>query len=65
METKLKVLLRDFGYEYQGNVLIQKGIRGWSSDRIVGRYRSLFAAADSLNSICGEDYVARWIKITM
>lgn len=65
METKLKVLLRDYGYEYRDGVLIEKGIKGFTSSRVVGRYRSLFAAADSLNPICDSNYTARWVKITM
>lgn len=64
-ETALKVLLRDYGYEYRDGLLIEKAIPGWTSARVVGTYRSLFAAADSLNAICDSAYTDRWVKITM
>lgn len=48
MDTKIRVLLRDFGYRVDGNAMISVGIRGFMSDEIVGRCRSMFDAMEQL-----------------
>src|SRR5205085_1654407 len=43
---RYKVLLKDFGYKLDGNTLIQKGIKGFMSDRILpGRFKDAMDAA--------------------
>ena len=46
-ETRIKVLLRDFGFRLEGRTLIENGIRGFTSDRNLGRFRDAFDAAES------------------
>lgn len=61
---KLLRLIRDYGYDFQGNILIERGIRGFCSDRIVGTRRDLFDAADSLlNVVKDEEYSSRFTNI--
>lgn len=60
LEAKLKVLLADHGYAVEGNLLIRKGLPGWSADRIAARVRSLFDAAEFLIPIvCEDEYYKR------
>ena len=51
----LAVLLRDFHYRYTGDTLIRKGIRGFSSESIVGRFTSILAAVEHLIPIVHDD----------
>jgi hypothetical protein len=45
---KYRVLLRDFGYRFEGRTLVERGIRGFTSDRIVGQFRDAMDAAEYL-----------------
>lgn len=59
-EKKVLLAMRDFGYEYVGNVLISKGVRGFMSDRIVGRFKDYLSAAEFLIPIiCNPNYAKR------
>ena len=53
---RYKKLLKDFGYRLEGNTLIENGIRGFTSDRIVpGRFRDAMDAAEWLCHIVKSD----------
>ncbi len=53
-------LLADFGYSFQGGVLIEKGIRGHTSDRVVpGKFRDAMDAAEHLCPIIKDDEFTR------
>ena len=47
-ETKLIVLLRDFGFRVEGTTIIENAVRGFTSERVWGRCRDLFDAAERL-----------------
>lgn len=49
------VLLRDYGYRMAGRTLIEKGIRGFTSDRIVGNFRDEMDACIRLCPIIHDD----------
>lgn len=56
------VLLRDYGYRFEGKMLIERGIRGYTSDRVVGRFGDAQAAAEYLCPIIKEDeYTSRLV----
>jgi len=57
--NKSLTLLRDYGYRMEGKALIQKGIRGWTSDRIVGYFRDAFDACDYLCPIIQDEEFTR------
>lgn len=69
-DSALTVLMRDFGYAILTNAhgrvsLVSKGIRGFTSDRTIGTFRSVFAAAEYLRPIVSDPkYSARHAKIT-
>ena len=49
-------LLADSGYSFQGGVLIEKGIRGRTSDRVVpDKFRDAMDAAEHLCPIVKDD----------
>jgi hypothetical protein len=59
------LLLRDFGYRYQAGLLTQAGIRGFTSDRPMGRFDSSLAAAEYLCPIIREaEYTRRLIALS-
>lgn len=60
-ERKLLRLIRDYGFDVQGNLLIQKGVRGLSSDITFRTVRGLFDAADQLIPILKDgEYTERF-----
>ena len=63
LETKLETLLRDYGYRFAGGQLIERGIRGFTSDRILPyRFRSIFAAAEHLIPIVACDEFSKRLR---
>jgi hypothetical protein len=63
MNNKLVVLLRDFGYRYEGTTLINKGVPGYMSPKIVGTFSSLLSACDYLCPIVkAEEFSLRLMK---
>jgi hypothetical protein len=50
----LKELLKDYGYEYHDGIIVQKGIRGFCNDRIVGNARNIRDAAEWLCPIIND-----------
>jgi len=58
-------LMRDFGYRFSGDTLIECGIRGFTSDRIVPyKFKSAMAAAEWLCPIIKtSEYTDRLISI--
>jgi hypothetical protein len=53
-------LLADFGYSFRGGVLIGKGIRGHTSDRVFpGKFRDAMDAAEHLCPIIKDDEFTR------
>ena len=63
--TRLAVLLSDYGFKVEGNRIIQKGIRGFTSDRIMGTCRSVFDAAEQLVPIVkNPEFTDRFIRAT-
>lgn len=63
-DTKLRVLLRDYGYAVEGDLLICKGVRGYCSDRVMRKVTDLFDAAESLIPIIADEgYSARFQRI--
>lgn len=67
MRTKTKQLERlmaDHGYRFNGRDIVAKAVRGWTSDRIVGRARDAFDAAEQLCPIISEnEYTERLSEI--
>ena len=64
VETRLKVLLRDYGYKMEGNLLISMAIRGFTSESIFGRYRDIYDAAERMVPIIRDDgYYTRFREI--
>lgn len=60
----LRILLSDFGYCFVNGTLIRKGIRGFMSDRIVGKRNGLLAAVESLIPIIADDeFYSRYQKL--
>ena len=49
------VLLRDFGYRFVGGVLIERGIRGFTRDRVLGNFRDAMDAAEFLCPIIHDE----------
>ena len=63
-ETRLKVLLRDFGFRVAGDTILEIG-DGCQRDRAWGRCRSIFDAAERLCPIIADpEFSARFAKIT-
>lgn len=54
METKLKVLLRDYGFTVQGTLIVDHGIPGFVPERVWGKCHSLLDAAERLRPIIRE-----------
>ncbi len=52
-------LLNDYGYDFQGNVLIEKAIKGFTSARVVGRFRDAYDAAVYMCPIIHDDEYTR------
>jgi hypothetical protein len=53
-------LLADFGYSFQDGVLIEKGIRGHTSDRVFPvKFRDAMDAAEHLCPIIKDDEFTR------
>jgi hypothetical protein len=72
LDRKLTVLLRDYGYRFAatnthnkgGGDLIEIGIRGYTSTRVVRYFRSMFAACEYLIPLLRDDeYSRRWHSI--
>ena len=57
--VKLKVLLRDYGYKFEGDYLLH-------GNRVVSCHRNsgIFGAAESLVWLQDREYKNRWLKIT-
>ena len=65
VQTKMERLLKDFGYRMAGDTLICCGIKGWSSDMVVGRFKSLYEAVDYLCPIIRDDeYTERFTNLS-
>jgi hypothetical protein len=63
-QCALRQLLCDFGYRLDGETLICNGIKGFLSDSIIGRRRSLQDAVESLIPIVHDDeFTARFKKL--
>ena len=64
VEVMLDILLRDFGYEVQGNRIIKRGIKGFTRDEVWGRCRDTFDAATQLCPIIADDgFTSRLVRI--
>lgn len=69
-EKKLRQLLLDFGYIVDGEYIIiiihrRRGRSGYIRDRVWGRCRSVFDAADQLRPIIKDDeFSERHTRIT-
>lgn len=61
LRTKLTVLLRDYGYKFEGDYLLSMRDR-----RIVSNHRNsgIFGAAESLVWKQDAEFKNRWLKIT-
>ena len=65
LERQLTVLLRDYDYKVEGNVIISKGIKGMTEDRVWGRCRDLQDACEQLCPIIREtDFTDRLVRYT-
>jgi len=56
---KYKKLLKDFGYRFEGKTLIELGIKGFTSARVVGTFRDALDAAEYLCPIIHDDEFTR------
>jgi hypothetical protein len=64
-EKRLRQLLTDHGYRKADDLLIKRGIRGWTTDRIVGRFPSTFAACEYLiPRLADDEYTRQFRAIT-
>ena len=52
-------LLRDYGYKFTGDTLIERGIRGHTSDRVVGTFANAMAAAEHICPIIHDEEFTR------
>lgn len=59
LDRQLTVLLRDFGYRFDGRNLIANAIRGFCGDEVVRRCRDLYDAAEQLRPIVKDDEYSR------
>jgi hypothetical protein len=59
MNTKLAILLKDFGFKVEVTTIIELGVNGFTRDRIFGRCRDLFDAAEQLRPIIRDDEYTR------
>jgi hypothetical protein len=65
IDKTLRRLLLDYDYDVQGGRIIQKGIRGFTSDRVWGRCRSVFDACEQLIPVIHDrQFTTRFIKVT-
>lgn len=64
-EKMLNRLLKDFGYAFAGGRVTCKGIRGFTSDRVLPyRFTDLYDAAECLRLIIGDgEYSERHTRI--
>jgi len=53
--ARCKVLLRDYGYRFEGNTLVENGVKGFTSSRIIGRFPGIYAAIEHLIPIIRMD----------
>lgn len=61
----LTILMTDFGYRYEAGRLTQVGIRGFTSDRPMGRFASALVAAEHLCPIIRDgDYTRRLVALS-
>jgi hypothetical protein len=59
------LLMADHGYRYQAGLLTQAGIRGFTSDRPLGRFASALAAAEHLCPIIRDaEYTRRLVALS-
>ena len=62
--TRLQVLLRDYGFRVAGDTILEIG-EGCARDRVFGRCRNLWDAAERLRPIIADpSFSARLSKIT-
>ncbi len=65
MQTKIRVLLADFGYRVEGGVLIENAIRGFTSERVVTRVSDSYDAAERLCPILSDaHFTRRFVALT-
>ena len=53
-DARLGLLLRDYGFRMEGNRLISVGVPGFCLDRVLGVFRSPFAAVEWLMSMVSD-----------
>ena len=60
----LRVLLRDFDHAFDGTRLIRLAVKGFTSERVVGRFSSPFAAAEYLLPLLADDeFTDRYLRL--
>jgi hypothetical protein len=65
LDTALTILLRDFGYRFNGKDIVALPIRGFSGPVIIRQARDLFDAAEQLCPIVSNpEYTTRFVKLT-
>ena len=63
-DTKLTVLLRDYGYRVEGSVIIENAALGRIPERVWGRANNLLDAAEQLCPTIKDDaFTTRLAKI--
>ena len=61
--SRLKVLLRDYDYKIEGKLLISKGIKGFTTDRIVKTVKDEYDACEYLCPIIKDkDFTERFMR---
>jgi len=62
-EKQILALLRQYDYRIAGDTIIKCAIRGWSSERVYGRCRSIHHAAENLIWLIGSEYHTKLRRI--
>lgn len=61
--NRLNVLLRDYDYKIEGKLLISKGIKGFTADRIVKTVKGEYDACEYLCPIIKDkEFTARFMR---
>ena len=61
----MSTLLCDFDHRFDGSTLIRCGIRGFTSDCVVGKFRNIASAAQHLVPLLHDaEYTRRYMLLT-
>ena len=65
MSDGLNRLIRDFDFRFDGTSLIQNKVPGFTSERVMGRFSSVYRAAEYLLPLVrSSEYTERFRRLT-